>query len=66
MNRDNYSVKDDEEVYFDCSILEKFDDQGKHEFDQVDKNKKDAPIDLMDFISKSDFTSVGGNNNAIA
>ena len=27
MNRDNYSVKDDEEVYFDCKLLEKFDEK---------------------------------------
>jgi hypothetical protein len=37
----------------------------KHEFDKVDPNaKKEEPIDLMDFISQSDFSSVGGVNNA--
>lgn len=66
MNRDNYSVKDDEEVYFDCTILEKFDEK-MHEFSKTtDNTKKDMPIDLMDFISKSDFTSVGGLDNTSA
>ena len=64
MNRDNYSVKDDEEVYFDCKLLEKFDEK-EHKFDSVSA-KKDAPVDIMDFISKSDFTSVGGLNNTAA
>jgi len=27
MNRDGYTAKDDEEVYFDCNILEKFDEK---------------------------------------
>jgi len=60
MNRDHYSAKDDEEVYFDCNVLEKF-DENQHEFDKIDEKKKaDTNIDLMDFISKADFTSVGG------
>jgi len=25
MNRDGYTAKDDEEIYFDCNVLEKFD-----------------------------------------
>lgn len=65
MNRDNYTAKDDEEVYFDCNVLEKFDEK-MHEFDKIDDSKKDTTVDLMDFISKSDFTSVGGVNNAEA
>ena len=64
MNRDHYSAKDDEEVYFDCNVLEKF-DENQHEFDKIDDSKKaDTNIDLMDFISRADFTSVGGQNNA--
>ena len=63
MNRDNYTAKDDEEVYFDCNVLEKFDEK-MHEFDKFDASKKQEPsLDLMDFISKSDFTSIGGVNN---
>lgn len=32
----------------------------------MDNTKKNVDIDLMDFISKSDFSSVGGANNAKA
>jgi hypothetical protein len=39
MNRDNYTAKDDEEVYFDCNVLEKFDEK-MHEFDKFDASKK--------------------------
>jgi hypothetical protein len=53
-----------QKIYFDCNVLEKFDEK-MHEFDKVDpKAKKDVPIDLMEFISRSDFSSVGGVNNA--
>lgn len=51
----------DEEVYFKCSVLEGFSDNIV--FDKVNPNppqKLDAQFDLMDFISKSDFTSVNG------
>ena len=66
MNRDGYTAKDDEEIYFDCNVLETVDgSMAKREFDNVAPNaKKDKPIDLMDFISQSDFSSVGGVNNA--
>jgi hypothetical protein len=64
MNQGKYTAKDDEEIYFDCTILEKFDEK-MHEFDKFDDNKKkDGNVDIMDFISKSDFSSVGGVNNS--
>jgi len=48
----------DKEYYFDCNILDKLDTakqgQGQEEI------KTDQDIDLMDFISKSDFTTVNG------
>jgi hypothetical protein len=62
MKQGKYTEKDDQEIYFDCTILEKFDEK-MHEFDKAEP-KKDTNIDIMDFISKSDFSSVGGNNNA--
>jgi hypothetical protein len=63
MKQNKYTDKDDQEVYFDCNILEKFDEN--HEFDKFDESKpKDKNIDLMDFISNCDFSSVGGVNNS--
>lgn len=64
MNKGKYTDKDDQEVYFDCNVLEKFDEK-MHEFDKFDESKpKDKNIDLMDFISTCDFSSVGGANNS--
>lgn len=64
MKQGKYTDKDDAEVYFDCNVLEKFDEK-MHEFDKFDASKtKDKSIDLMDFISTCDFTSVGGANNS--
>lgn len=66
MNRDQFKPKtvekkdDDDgenEYYFDCAIIDKLQAAaklGEQEL-KVDKN-----IDLMDFINKSDFSSVGG------
>lgn len=53
-----YTAKDDEEVYFDCNVLEKFDEK-MHEFDS-EKPKGKQDVDVLDFISHSDLSSVGG------
>lgn len=47
----------DKEYYFDCKILDKLDTNQPRE-----EIKTDTNIDLMDFISKSDFSTVGGAN----
>ena len=58
VSKDNTDNDDGEkEYYFDCTILEKLEGQGGEEI------KADTGIDLMDFISKSDFSTVGGQNN---
>lgn len=63
-NGDTKNVKNsnnedgDKEYYFDCTILDKLQGGGAVEEIKTDKN-----IDLMDFISKSDFSTVGGQNN---
>lgn len=43
-------------MYFDCTVLDKFDK--KQVFDPVVEKPKDTQFDLMDFISKSDFSSM--------
>lgn len=48
----------DKEYYFDCTILDKLDSKGQ----PAEEIKADKDIDLMDFISKSDFSTV--NNGA--
>jgi len=58
MARDKFGDKDvNEDVYFDCNVLDKLDKNGVAE---GDANAEDQNIDLMDFISKSDFSTVGG------
>lgn len=67
MNRDQFEAKiekgknangddGDKEYYFDCTILDKLQSVsgGQEEI------KADAGIDLMEYISKSDFSTVGG------
>lgn len=68
MNRDQFKGQEkgknanaddgDKEYYFDCTILDKLDNKGQ----PVEEIKADTDIDLMDFISKSDFSTV--NNGA--
>lgn len=76
MNRDQFAgtgAKDkkaaeqddgEKEYYFDCAILDKFDTAAQKEdfgFGGGDEEQKaDGGLDLMDFISKSDFSTVGG------
>lgn len=57
-SKDNTDNDDGEkEYYFDCTILDKLQGPGGEEI------KADTGIDLMEFISKSDFSTVGGQNN---
>lgn len=57
-SKDNNDNDDgDKEYYFDCTILDKLQGPGGEEI------KADTGIDLMEFISKSDFSTVGGQNN---
>jgi hypothetical protein len=71
MNRDQFnpkSVKEEKnnnedgenEYYFDCAILDKLKEVAKTGKEEL---KTDNNIDLMEFISKSDFSSVGGKNS---
>lgn len=46
----------DKEYYFDCTILDKL-EQPKGPVQQI---QADTNVDLMDFISKSDFSTVNG------
>lgn len=63
MNRDAFGAKDvNEDVYFDGDVLEKLNKQ-KAANGKTEEMKDDNNIDLMDFISKSDFSTVGGINN---
>lgn len=73
MKQNSLTAKDDEDIqYCDTNVLAAFDADGKSKDQVEDKNlnfvpyeKKDSNIDLMDFISKSDFTTVGGRDNSI-
>lgn len=59
-SKDNTDNDDGEkEYYFDCTILDKLQGPGGEEI------KADTGIDLMEFISKSDFSTVGGQNNRV-
>ena len=71
MNRDQFQTQatkayddGDKEYYFDCKVLENLDSSKPIPIDEefkVNTNaNKDNNIDLMDFISKSDFSTVGG------
>lgn len=73
MNRDKFKNKDanEDKEYCDTDTLKQFDKDGKAavnvntgdlNFTPYEKAKE---VDLMDFISKSDFTTVGGQNNAM-
>jgi len=72
MNRNQFKNKDanDEKEYCDTDTLKMFDKDGKASKNAAagDLNftpyEKAKEVDLMDFISKSDFTTVGGINNA--
>jgi len=51
----------DKEYYFDCNILDKLDtNQAQQPMFGQEEQKADTQLDLMDFISKSDFSTVGG------
>jgi hypothetical protein len=50
----------DKEYYFDCTIMEKLKEVNLKATNEL---KPDGNLDLMDFISKSDFSTVGGKNN---
>lgn len=69
MNRDQFEAKQtekneknanaddgDKEYYFDCNILDKLESSQSVQ----EEIKADTGIDLMDYISKSDFSTVGG------
>ena len=75
MNRDQFGgsatqKKDnnddgEKEYYFDCKILDNLDTAQAQAAAQVplfgaEEQKADTQLDLMDFISKSDFSTVGG------
>lgn len=49
----------DKEYYFDCNILE--DLNSKQVVEESKQNNEDQ-IDLMEFINKSDFSTVNQNN----
>lgn len=68
MNRDKFKNKDanEDKEYCDTDTLKQFDKDGKAtgnvntgDLDFVPYEKA-KDMDLMDFISKSDFTTVGG------
>jgi hypothetical protein len=73
MNRDKFKNKDanEDKEYCDTDTLKQFDKDGKAagKVQAGDLNftpyEKVKDMDLMDFISKSDFTTVGGMNNAV-
>lgn len=55
----------EEEVYFDCKVLDKLDP--KMVFDKVVEKppqQVDQQFDLLDFISKSDFSSLNNNDKS--
>ena len=56
-NKKNDDDDGDKEYYFDCTVLDKLDSKGAGPKEEI---KTDKDIDLMDFISKSDFSTVGG------
>lgn len=55
----------EEEVYFDCKVLDKL--EAKLVFDKVVEKppqQVDQQFDLLDFISKSDFSSLNNNDKS--
>jgi len=67
MKKDKFKADENEnKEYCDADILKNFDKDGKLKKggEEVDLNftpyEKTKEVDLMDFISKSDFTTVGG------
>lgn len=72
MKKQEFTDKDENVQYVDADVLKQFDADGKAKNKGNDSNlefttyKKQESMDLMDFISKSDFSTVGGMNNASA
>lgn len=75
MNRDQFQASTkanddgDKEYYFDCQILDKLDTNQAEAMppmfpEDQEESKGDGGLDLMDFISKSDFSTVGGQAKA--
>jgi len=57
-NKKNEDDDGDKEYYFDCKILDKLDAPASS--GQQEEIKTDNNMDLMDFINKADFSTVGG------
>ena len=72
MNSKVFDGKDDDVQYCDADVLNAFDKDGNAvnsgDAKELEFDKYIAPAsgtgDLMDFINKSDFSTVGGQNNA--
>jgi hypothetical protein len=70
MKKQEYNDKDEDVQYCDADVLKQFDADGKAKDSGASADlefatyKKQESMDLMDFISKSDFSTVGGQNNA--
>lgn len=63
MNKEQFDgVDKNDDAYFDGDLLDKL----NKEKAAAGHVNMDQDIDLMDFISKSDFSTVGGQNNAAA
>lgn len=71
MKKAEYNDKDEDVQYCDADVLKQFDADGKAKDAGASADlefatyKKQESMDLMDFISKSDFSTVGGKNNAM-
>ena len=66
MKKAEFTDKEDNVQYCDTNVLKQFDADGKAKNKTTDQNlefvryEKQESVDLMDFISKSDFSTIGG------